>query len=44
MRRTIQLFRLFLAEQSEPEKFYTTLAADSIGQVDLKDRVRRTWG
>jgi SAM-dependent methyltransferase len=33
VRRTILLFRLFLAEQSEPEKFYTALAADSVGQV-----------
>lgn len=33
MRRTIGLFRLFLAEQSDPEKFYTALAADSVGQA-----------
>jgi SAM-dependent methyltransferase len=33
VRRTIRLFRLFLAEQSDPEKFYTALAADSVSQV-----------
>jgi SAM-dependent methyltransferase len=31
--RTIRLFRLFLAEQSQPEPFYLELAADSISQV-----------
>ena len=43
MRRTIRLFRLFLAEQSDPEKFYSALAADSVSQVaeftSLADRV-----
>jgi SAM-dependent methyltransferase len=43
VRRTIRLFRLFLAEQSDPERFYTALAADSVGQVAeftrLTDRV-----
>jgi SAM-dependent methyltransferase len=43
VRRTIRLFRLFLAEQSDPEKFYTALAADSVSQVaefaSLADRV-----
>jgi len=43
VRRTIRLFRLFLAEQSDPEKFYTALAADSVSQVAeftrLADRV-----
>ena len=33
MRRTIRLFRLFLAEQSDPQEFYTALAADSVNQV-----------
>jgi SAM-dependent methyltransferase len=33
VRRTIRLFRLFLAEQSDPQEFYTALAADSVGQV-----------
>jgi len=33
VRRTIRLFRLFLKEQSDPEMFYTELAADSISQV-----------
>jgi SAM-dependent methyltransferase len=31
--RTVRLFRLFLKEQSEPERFYTEIAADSVGQV-----------
>jgi SAM-dependent methyltransferase len=31
--RTIRLFRLFLAEQSDPEEFYATLAADSVSQA-----------
>jgi SAM-dependent methyltransferase len=43
VRRTIRLFRLFLAEQSGPEMFYTALAADSVSQVAeftlLADRV-----
>lgn len=43
MHRTIRLFRLFLTEQSDPEKFYTALAADSVSQVAeftvLADRV-----
>jgi len=43
VRRTIRLFRLFLAEQSDPELFYTALAADSVSQVaaftPLADRV-----
>jgi SAM-dependent methyltransferase len=33
VRRTIRLFRLFLAEQSDPQEFYTALAADSVSQV-----------
>jgi SAM-dependent methyltransferase len=31
--RSIRLFRLFLAEQSDPEKFYTGLAEDAVQQV-----------
>jgi SAM-dependent methyltransferase len=31
--RTVRLFRLFLREQSDPERFYRELAADSIRQV-----------
>jgi SAM-dependent methyltransferase len=31
--RTIRLFRLFLAEQSQPERFYRELAADSVSQL-----------
>jgi SAM-dependent methyltransferase len=41
--RAIRLFRLFLAEQSEPELFYRELAADSVTQLaqyaDLPGRV-----
>lgn len=33
MHRTLRLFRLFLAEQSDPGMFYTALAADSVSQV-----------
>ena len=33
MGRAVRLFRLFLAEQSEPELFYRELAADSVTQV-----------
>jgi SAM-dependent methyltransferase len=43
MGRAIRLFRLFLAEQSEPELFYRELAADSVAQLaryaDLPGRV-----
>jgi SAM-dependent methyltransferase len=31
--RSIRLFRLFLAEQSDPEKFYANLAEDAVRQV-----------
>ncbi len=31
--RSIRLFRLFLAEQSDPEKFYSSLAEDAVQQV-----------
>ena len=31
--RSVRLFRLFLAEQSDPEKFYTGLAEDAVQQV-----------
>jgi SAM-dependent methyltransferase len=41
--RAVRLFRLFLAEQSEPELFYRELAADSVTQLaryaDLPGRV-----
>ncbi len=33
MHRTIRLFRLFLTEQSQPERFYRELAADAVSQV-----------
>lgn len=33
LRRSIRLFRLFLAEQSDPQAFYTALAADSVAQL-----------
>ncbi|MGH3069728.1 MAG: class I SAM-dependent methyltransferase [Streptosporangiaceae bacterium] len=31
--RSIRLFRLFLAEQTDPEKFYASLAEDAVQQV-----------
>ena len=31
--RSIRLFRLFLAEQSDPELFYASLAEDAVQQV-----------
>ena len=31
--RSVRLFRLFLAEQSDPETFYTSLAEDAVQQV-----------
>ena len=31
--RSVRLFRLFLAEQSDPEAFYIGLAEDSVRQV-----------
>ncbi|UQX87130.1 class I SAM-dependent methyltransferase [Jatrophihabitans telluris] len=31
--RSIRLFRLFLVEQSEPDRFYTALAEDSVDQL-----------
>ncbi|MBV9092517.1 MAG: class I SAM-dependent methyltransferase [Streptosporangiaceae bacterium] len=31
--RSVRLFRLFLAEQTDPEKFYASLAEDAVGQV-----------
>jgi len=33
LRRSITLFRAFLREQSDPERFYSTLAADSVRQL-----------
>ncbi len=33
VRRSVKLFRLFLAEQSDPDAFYATLAEDAVGQV-----------
>src|ERR1700755_2147596 len=33
LRRSVRLFRLFLAEQSDPEKFYASLAEDAVQQV-----------
>ena len=33
LRRSVRLFRLFLAEQSDPETFYTGLAEDAVRQV-----------
>ena len=33
LRRSINLFREFRLEQTEPERFYTTLAADTVAQL-----------
>jgi SAM-dependent methyltransferase len=33
LRRSIRLFREFRLEQSDPERFYSTLAADTVGQL-----------
>jgi hypothetical protein len=33
LRRSVRLFRLFLAEQSDPEMFYASLAEDAVQQV-----------
>src|SRR5580700_8882949 len=33
LRRSVRLFRLFLAEQSDPEAFYASLAEDAVRQV-----------
>ncbi|WP_406831028.1 class I SAM-dependent methyltransferase [Pedococcus sp. KACC 23699] len=33
LRRTVELFRAFLAEQSDPDRFYSTLAVDSVAEV-----------
>ena len=33
LRRSVRLFRLFLAEQSDPNAFYSALAADSVAQL-----------
>lgn len=33
MLRSIRLFRWFLAEQTDPDRFYTALAADAAGQL-----------
>ena len=42
VRRSVRLFRLFLAEQSDPEAFYASLASDAVDQlaphVDLAGR------
>ena len=31
--RSVRLFRLFLAEQTDPEQFYASLAEDAVRQV-----------
>jgi SAM-dependent methyltransferase len=33
LRRSVRLFRLFLAEQTDPDKFYASLAEDAAAQV-----------
>jgi SAM-dependent methyltransferase len=41
--RTLRLFQLFRVEQTDPDRFYTALAEDSVQQlsefIDLRDRV-----
>lgn len=43
LRRSVRLFRSFLVEQPDPDRFYTDLAADSVAtladHVDLSDRL-----
>jgi SAM-dependent methyltransferase len=34
MLRSVRLFRLFLAEQSDPDSFYTALARDAVAQLE----------
>jgi SAM-dependent methyltransferase len=34
MFRSLRLFRLFLAEQADPDRFYTALAQDAVSQVE----------
>src|ERR1700733_6213919 len=34
MFRSARLFRLFLAEQSDPDRFYTALAHDAVAQLE----------
>src|SRR5688572_32804787 len=33
LRRSVTLFRAFLVEQTDPDRFYSTLAADSVAEV-----------
>src|SRR5580704_11220892 len=33
VRRSVRLFRLFLAEQNDPEAFYASLASDAVDQL-----------
>lgn len=33
LRRTVELFRAFLVEQTDPDRFYSTLAVDSVAEV-----------
>jgi SAM-dependent methyltransferase len=40
LRRSIRLFRLFLVEQSDPDRFYSALARDSVEQVAALAPVR----
>ncbi|MGK5683328.1 methyltransferase domain-containing protein [Actinoplanes sp. URMC 104] len=43
LRRSVTLFRAFLVEQTDPDRFYRALAADSVGQLSrygsLRDRL-----
>ena len=39
MWRSVRLFRLFLAEQSDPDSFYTALARDAVAQLEEHGRL-----
>ena len=40
LRRSVTLFRAFLVEQTDPDRFYSTLAADSVGQLSRYGTLR----
>jgi SAM-dependent methyltransferase len=39
LRRSVRLFRLFLVEQTDPDRFYSALAADSVAQLGVFARL-----
>lgn len=39
LRRTVELFRAFLVEQRDPDRFYSTLAVDSVAEVQRWSRL-----